>query len=65
MASLPGGGMEMLITSSLEGQRRKAQTRNEKKLKQVIFFPHIAAHISDLCGLTLHLRAVMKVDLLK
>lgn len=38
MASLPGGGMEILMTSSLEDQRRKAQTRNEKKLKQVFFF---------------------------
>lgn len=54
MASLPGGEMEMLMTSSLEDQRRKAQTRNEKKLKQVF----------DLYGLTPDLRAVMKENLI-
>ncbi len=35
MASLPGGEMEMLITSNLEDQRKRDQIGSEIKLKQV------------------------------
>lgn len=47
---------------------RPEEKGSDKKREKVetghFFFPHSAAHISDLRGLTLHLRAVMKVDLI-